>query len=102
MEQLERRAADIRAARLQQENQDKARAADRLSGQGGKQRVVGRVEAKLVSLGTLCGVVCGKWGDVSEDTKALVSALANSRVRVAGPSRCGALGQAEGEEGRGR
>ena len=75
----------MRAAKLQQEYHGKARADDRVHG-GRQVGEVRRVEAKLVSLGTLHGVVCGNWGEVSEDTHALVAALATSRVRVAGPS----------------
>ena len=41
----------------------------------------------MIELGTVQGVVCGNWGEVSEPTHELVSALATSRVRVAGPSR---------------
>ena len=91
-----KRAVDIRSNQLQKEYLDKARAADRVSGvviQG----EVGRVEAKLISLGTVRGIVCGNWGEVSEDTHALISALANSRVRVAGPSM-GKRGRMRGEE----
>ena len=53
----EGRAVDIRASKLQKEYLNKARAADRLSGVVAGQ--VGRVEAKLVSLGTVRGLVCG-------------------------------------------
>ena len=89
-------AVNVRAGKLHQEYLGKARAADRLCGvQPGE---VGRVEAKLVSLGHLHGVVCGNWGEVSEDTHALVSALATSRVWVAGPSY-GRRGKLRGEEG---
>ena len=93
----ERRAVDMRAAKLQQEYLDKARAADRNYG-GAQLGEVGRVEAKLVSLGTLRGLMCGNWGEVSEDTHALVSALATSRIRVAGPS-WGRRGRLRAEEG---
>ena len=74
----------------------KARAADRLAGTAAG--VVGRVEVKLVSLGRLRGVVCGNWGEVSEDTHALLSIMATSRVRVAGPST-GRKGKLRSEEG---
>ena len=77
---------DTRAGLLGNEYLVKAREADRKSGdtQPGQ---TGRVEAKLISLGTLRGLVCDNWGEVSEDTHALIAALADSRVRVAGPSR---------------
>lgn len=91
------RAVDKRASKLPQEYLDKARKADRNYG-GAQQGEVGRVEAKLVSLGTLSGMVYGNWEEVSEDTHALVSALATSRVRVAGPS-WGKRGRLRGEEG---
>ena len=47
---------------------------------------VGKVEAKLVSLGSIRGLVCGNWGEVSEDTHALLDIMATNRVSVAGPS----------------
>ena len=59
---------------------------------------VGRVEANLVSLGCVRGVVCGAWGEVSEHTHALLQALTTSRVRVAGPST-GKRGLERTEEG---
>ena len=87
----------MRASKLQQEYVVKARAADRLSGVEPGQ--VGRVEAKLVSLGHIRGVVCGNWGEGSEDTHTLLNIMATSRVRVAGPStgRKGILRSEEGE-----
>ena len=72
------RAVDVRASKLQQEYILKARAADRLSGTGEGQ--VGRVEAKLLSLGNVRGVVCGNWGEVSEDPHALLHIMAVNRV----------------------
>ena len=90
------RAVDVRASKLQQEYILKARAADRLSGTGEGQ--VGRVEAKLLSLGNVRGVVCGNWGEVSEDTHALLHIMAVNRVRVAGPS-AGRKGRLRSEEG---
>ena len=80
----EARAVDVRASKLQQEYVVKARAADRVAGV--RVGEVGRVEAKLVSLGKVQGIVCGNWGEVSEDTHALLHTMAVSRVRVAGPS----------------
>ena len=80
----ETRAVDLRSSKLQHEYIVKARGADRLGGvETGE---VGRVESKLVSLGSVRGVVCGNWGEVSEDTHALLHTMAVSRVRVAGPS----------------
>ena len=93
----EGRAVDIRASRLPQEYLAKARAVDRLSGSVAGE--VGRVEAKLVSLGTLRGIVFGNWGEVSEDTHALIHALTKSRASVVGPSigRQGRLRREAGE-----
>ena len=52
-----------------------------------------------MSLGTIRGIVCGNWGEVSEDTHSLLNILATSRVRVAGPStgRRGRLRTEDGE-----
>ena len=60
---------------------------------------VGKVEAKLVSLGSIRGLVCGNWGEVSEDTHALLDIMATNRVSVAGPStgKKGVLSSEEGE-----
>ena len=60
---------------------------------------VGKVEAKLVSLGSIRGLVCGNWGEVSEDTHALLDIMATNRVSVAGPStgKKGVLRSEEGE-----
>ena len=93
----EKRAVDVRSDQLNGEYLAKARAADRR--QGVRDGEVGRVEAKLVSLGDVRGVVAGQFGEVSEDTHLLVSALATSRVRVAGParSRRGRMRTEEGE-----
>ena len=93
----EGRAVDIRASRLPQEYLAKARAVDRLSGSVAGE--VGRVEAKLVSLGTLRGIVFGNWAEVSEDTHALIHALTKSRASVVGPSigRQGRLRREAGE-----
>ena len=56
------------------------------------------MEAKLVSLGSVKGVVSGDWGEVSEHTHALLQAMTMSRVRVAGPST-GRRGLERTEEG---
>ena len=56
------------------------------------------MEAKLISLGEVRGIVAGNFGEVSEATHALLAALATSRVRVAGPSR-GKRGLLRSEEG---
>ena len=90
-----RRAVDVRASQLQSEYLGKARRADRRQGTPAGQ--VGRVEAKLVSLGEVRGVVAGQWGEVSEPTHALLDAMATSRVRVAGPSQ-GRRGRLRTEE----
>ena len=74
----------------------KARGADRIAGV--REGEVGRVEAKLMSLGEVRGIVCGNWGEVSEDTHALLHTMALSRVRVAGPST-GRRGRLRSEEG---
>ena len=65
---------------------------------GVREGKVGRVEAKLVSLGNVRGIVCGQWGEVSEDMHALLHAMAVSRVRVAGPST-GRRGKERSEKG---
>ncbi len=75
---------DVRAGKLQDEYQKKARAADRR--QGVQDGMIGPVEAKLISLGKVEGIVAGQFGEVSEATHSLVAALATSRVRVAGPT----------------
>ena len=62
----------------------KARAADRRYN-GVMEGEVGRVERKLVELGDVRGIVCGNFGEVSEDTHLLLAAMATSRVRVTGP-----------------
>ena len=92
-----KRAVDKRADELQQEYMVKAREADRvhnLTPAGN----VGPVEQKLISLGDVSGVVSGNFGEVSEDTHALIASLATSRVRVAGPSR-GRRGMTRSEDG---
>jgi hypothetical protein len=81
----ERRAVDLRASKIQGEYMAKARAADRR--QGVPEGEVGGVEAKLLSLGEVGGVICGNVWEVSEPTHSLISAMATNRVRVAGPSR---------------
>ena len=90
-----KRAVDVRAQKLPAEYLQKARAADRRSGTA--EGEVGRVEAKLVAMGEVRGLVAGNFGEVSTDTHTLVAAMANSRVRVAGPSR-GRRGRMRGEE----
>ena len=90
------RAVDLRSSLLQKEYIDKARAADNKSGTPVGE--VGRVEAKLVSLGKIRGIVCGNWGEVSEDMHALLHLMAKNRVRVAGPST-GRKGRLRFEEG---
>ena len=51
-----------------------------------------------MELGEVRGIVAGNFGEVSEDTHALVAALATCRVRVAGVSR-GRKGLMRTEEG---
>ena len=63
-----------------------------------QQGTVGPVERKLLELGEVRGIVSGNFGEVSEDTHALVAALATCRVRVAGVSR-GRKGMMRTEEG---
>ena len=89
----EGRGVDVRASKLQQEYLVKTRSADQRDGEEG----VGRVETKLTSLGAIRGIVCSNWGEVSEDTYALVDTIATSRMRVAGPS-FGRSGRMRGEE----
>ena len=93
----EKRAVDVRSQQLNGEYLAKARAADRR--QGVQEGEVGRVEAKLASVGNGRGIVAGQFGEVSDDTHMLVSALATSRVRIAGPtlSRRGRMRTEEGE-----
>ena len=81
----QQRAVDYRASQLQGEYVAKARAADRR--QGIPEGTVGRVEAKLLELGHVEGLVAGQFGEVSEATHALLAILATSRVRIAGVSR---------------
>ena len=78
------RAVDVRALKLPAEYVAEARAADRR--QGVQEGEVGRVEAKLVGMGEVRGIVTGNYGEMLEDTHILVAAMANSRVRVAGPT----------------
>ena len=59
---------------------------------------MGPVERKLVELGEVRGIVAGNFGEVSEDTHALLAALATCRVRIAGVSR-GRKGHLRSEEG---
>ena len=77
---------DVRASHLTHEYIEKAITADR-NYNGTAEGEVGRIESKMVELGTVEGIVCGNWGEVSEPTHALIAAMATSRVRVAGPKR---------------
>ena len=86
---------DVRALKLPAEYVAEARAADRR--QGVQEGEVGRVEAKLVGMGEVRGIVTGNYGEMLEDTHILVAAMANSRVRVAGPT-LGRGGRMKGEE----
>ena len=80
-----RRAVDVRADKLPDEYTAKAKAADRRQGVPEGQQ--GRVEARLVSLGELRGLVAGNFGEVSQDFHTLIAALATSRVQLVGPGR---------------
>ena len=65
---------------------DRAREADRRLGvQEGR---ICRVEAKLVSIGKLLGIVAGNFGEVSSHTDELIAVLATSKVKKAGLGRC--------------
>ena len=92
-----KRAVDTRADLLPQEYLNKARGADQTHNQI-PVGTIGPVERKLVELGEVQGIVAGNFGEVSEDTHALVAALATCRVRVAGVSR-GRKGHMRTEEG---
>ena len=63
---------------LPQEYLNKARAADQNHNQI-QVGTIGPVERKLVELGEVRGIVAGNFGEVSEDTHALVAALATCR-----------------------
>ena len=80
-----------------QEYINKAKAADQKYNQV-QEGTVGPVERKLLELGEVRGIVAGNFGEVSEDTHALVAALATCRVRVAGVTR-GKKGIMRTEEG---
>ena len=82
---------------LPQEYISKARGADQKHNQI-PAGTIGPVERKLLELGEVRGIVSGNFGEVSEDTHALVAALATCRVRVAGVSR-GRKGHMRTEEG---
>ena len=88
---------DARAHLLPQEYLNKARAADQKYNNT-ERGTVGPVERKLLELGEVRGIVSGNFGEVSEDTHALLATLATYRVRVAGVSR-GRKGHMRTEEG---
>ena len=77
---------DDRADLLSQEYLNKAKEADRKHNQV-PEDTVGPVQRKLLELGEVKGIVAGNFREVSEDTHALVAALATCRVQVAGVSR---------------
>ena len=56
------------------------------------------MEAKLLELGQVEGIVAGQFGEVSEATHALLAALATSRVCIAGVTR-GKRGHMRSEKG---
>ena len=93
------RGVDKRAADLHDEYITKARSADQVYG-GVEQGTVGPVETKLLSFGEVKGLVFGHFGECSESTHSLMSAIATSRVRVAGPQagRKGVMRTEEGEK----
>ena len=74
------KAVDRRAATLPGEYVKHARQIDRDYG-GIPERVVGPVEAKLVSFPPLRTWVFGAWGEVSEDVHVLVHDLATARLK---------------------
>ena len=92
-----KRAVDARADLLPQEYLNKARAADQKYNNT-ERGTVGPVERKLLELGEVRGIVSGNFGEVSEDTHALLATLATYRVRVAGVTR-GRKGHMRTEEG---
>ena len=93
----QKRAVDTRADLLPQEYLNKARGADQTYNRTPVD-TMGPVERKLVELGEVRGIVAGNFGEVSEDTHALLAALATCRVRIAGVSR-GRKGHLRSEEG---
>ena len=93
----QRRAVDARAELLPQEYLKKARSADQTYN-GIPAGQTGPVERKLIELGEVRGIVAGNFGEVSEDTHALLATLATCRVRQAGVSR-GKKGHLRTEEG---
>ena len=82
----QKRAVDARADLLPKEYLDKAKHADQVYNQV-PAGTVGPVERKLIQLGEVRGIVAGAFGEVSEDTHALLAALATYRVRETGVSR---------------
>ena len=97
------KAVDRRAGQLQGEYLAKARYADRVYGQVPEGQV-GPVEQKLVSFGSLRGLVFGPWGEASEGVHRLVDDLAEQRAkRILGVGRSkmacpkGAKGVATGQ-----
>ena len=64
---------------------------------GTEQYTVGPAEGKLGSLGRVHGIMVGAFGEGSDDLHALISHLAMSRVRYAGP-QLGRSGQPRSEE----
>ena len=80
-----KRAMDVRTDKLPKEYLEKARAGDRR--QGVPEGVMGGLEARLISLGELRGIVAGNFGEVNGHMHDLIAALATSRVRKAGVGR---------------
>ena len=85
---------EARADQLHEEYVKKAKHAD-----GGMEvGTVSPVENKLLSFGSVQGLVFGNYGEVSEATHSLMDAMATKRVRVAGPQK-GKKGVMRSEEG---
>ena len=74
------KAVDRRAGQLQGEYLNKAREVDRVH-VGVPEGQVGPVEQKLVSFGSLRGLVFGAWGEASEGVHRLVDDLAEERSK---------------------
>ena len=89
------RAVDKRVEKLPEEYRSKARKVDRK--QGTVEGVIGRVEARLIGMGELRGLVGGNFGELSNDFHDLIKIMATSRVRVVGPGR-GKRGMMRSEE----
>ena len=90
------RAVDVRAGQLTHEYILKARTTD-TKVCGTPRGTTGPVETKMISLGPVNGIVVGAFGESSESLQELISLLAISRVRMAGP-QLGKRGQLRTEK----